>query len=608
MDVSCLSTEEFQIKTEVKLDTEKAEKEYQNFIKDKKDKIKIPIDIDAKIDSLGKDINNSLKRLSKKLNDNLQINNNTIKDIEKLDTVLKSLKTSINAMESTNIKIFNIEGFDPKLLNDNINNIENYVKKVENGYKKINDAKQKFNNTSKNKNEPTIDMSKSIDKLKKFENKLEGLKYRFNNFDINIVGAENIQKIENDIDDIFDRAKKRSDQGLKAESPEIQKEIQNLREQEKLIRKIQTLYSNFQIKKIELEDIIDKSSIEQIDNIFKDAFRSIVNMKDLKLDFNADALTNAMKNMNREMSKTKTDFLGIKKIASDFKSELASYTLGDVLGDAVTDFARDIGHSYIELDRSMREIKKVAEPDDINSMSKLNNIRKEAIDIAKDVGMASSDVQNSIASALQAGIGGMKESIEVAKQSMILANVGDMTQDSASKAINTVVKSFQLSPLKEYQLEVGNTVKKTTELKNAMDMMNYAGNNYAIGTDGIAEAMKRGGAVLASYNVSLADSIGLITATNEALQNPERVGNGLKTIAINLAGMKTNAKDGTMSLNKTAMALKELAGVDVYANEEKGELKNMVEILDEVQGKWSSMSDAQQKALSESIAGMDNIY
>lgn len=115
--------------------------------------------------------------------------------------------------------------------------------------------------------------------------------------------------------------------------------------------------------------------------------------------------------------------------------------------------------------------------------------------------------------------------------------------------------------------------------------------------------MKRGGAVLASYNVSLADSIGLITATNEALQNPERVGNGLKTIAINLAGMKTSAKDGTMSLNKTALALKEIAGVDVYANKEKGELKNMVEILDDVQEKWSSLSDAQQKALSESIAG-----
>ena len=123
----------------------------------------------------------------------------------------------------------------------------------------------------------------------------------------------------------------------------------------------------------------------------------------------------------------------------------------------------------------MREIKKVAQPSDIDTKSELNAIRKEAIGIAKDVGMASSDVQNAIGSALQAGIGGMKESIEVAKQSMILANVGDMTQDSASKAINTVVKSFDLNPLKSYQVAVNGTIKKTTELKNAMDMMNFAG-------------------------------------------------------------------------------------------------------------------------------------
>lgn len=128
-------------------------------------------------------------------------------------------------------------------------------------------------------------------------------------------------------------------------------------------------------------------------------------------------------------------------------------------------------------------------------------------------------------------------------------------------------------------------------------------NNYAIGTDGIAEAMKRGGAVLSTYNVSLADSIGLITATNEALQDPARVGNGLKTIAINLAGMKTSAKDGSLDMNKTAMALKQIADVDIYSDKKNGELKNMVQILDEVQGKWKTMSDAEQKALSEAIAG-----
>ncbi|EOE7167534.1 TPA: hypothetical protein ACMVA2_000315 [Clostridioides difficile] len=36
--------------------------------------------------------------------------------------------------------------------------------------------------------------------------------------------------------------------------------------------------------------------------------------------------------------------------------------------------------------------------------------------------------------------------------------------------------------------------------------------------------MKRGGSVLHEYGVSLGDTVGMITATNEAIQNPEKVG------------------------------------------------------------------------------------
>ena len=386
-------------------------------------------------------------------------------------------------------------------------------------------------------------------------------------------------------------------------SPDVDKEMKNLREMLNLLRKVQTQFNNFQNVRVDLGDKVDVSSLDKVENAFREVFNRISSMDDLTLDFNADALLSTLKNVNRELNQSKDRFSSIKKIASDFKEEIASYTIGEALGEATVDLARDVGQAYLELDRSMRDIKKVADPGDINTVEKLNNIRKEAISVAKDVGMSSSDVQQSIAAALQAGIGGMKESIEVAKQSMILANVGDMTQDAASKAINTVVKSFRLDPLKEFQIEVGNTKQKTTELKNAMDLMNYAGNNFAIGTDGIAEAMRRGGAVLASYNVSLQDSVGLITATNEALQDPARVGNGLKTIAINLAGMKASAKDGSIDMNKTAMALKQIAGVDVFEDKKAGKLKNMVQVLDEVQDKWGQLSDAQQKALSESIAG-----
>lgn len=115
--------------------------------------------------------------------------------------------------------------------------------------------------------------------------------------------------------------------------------------------------------------------------------------------------------------------------------------------------------------------------------------------------------------------------------------------------------------------------------------------------------MKRGGSVLHEYGVSLGDTVGMITATNEAIQNPEKVGNGLKSVAINLAGMKVSADDGTLSLNKTAKGLKEIAGITIYKNKDTGELKNMVQLLDELKGKWGELREDEQKGLAEAIAG-----
>lgn len=474
-----MSAEEFQIKTEVKLDTSKAEAELKNFT-NRSDK-KIPISVDLKLKNIGKELNYDLKSINKKINQNLQINSDTIQGFQKLDNILKNVKSTLNSLENSlgnsKINIFSMDCLDPKLFNESINSIENYVKKVENATNRLDKTQEKLkNNSSDNKKiEPKIDTSKAEEQLSKFENKMEVLRHKFNNLDINIVGSNNISNINNQIDNIINKASLNLSKGLKINTPEIDLDVKNLREQLSLLKKIQTQYTNFDKIRINLSPNIDVSSLNEVDNAFEDVFRRITSMKNLNLDFNVDGMLNSIKKLNGELKQTNTDFLGVKKIASDFKNEIASYTIGEALGDMTADFARSIGQSYIELDRSMREIKKVANPSDIDTKSELNAIRKEAIGIAKDVGMASSDVQNAIGASLQAGIGGMKESIEVAKQSMVLANVGDMTQNSASKAINTVVKSFQLSPLKEYQLEVNGTIKKTTELKNAMDMMNFAG-------------------------------------------------------------------------------------------------------------------------------------
>lgn len=585
--------EEFKIKTSVELSTDEAERKLKSFIGEGNKKVPILVDL-----KLGNDIKKQLNSLSKKLNESFKLDSRSIQGFDALDKSIKNIRDNLrgldNVLKGGQLNIFNMDGIEPRMFEDNLKYIEKYARQVEQAYKRIDKAKEK------QQNKPLSEKA-TTNQLEKLENKLSMIKYKFKNIDINFVGTENLDKIERKIEEISRKARDNAKNGLKVESPSIQMDMNVLKEQERLLRKLQNGYRQFENQKLKFN--VDDSEIRKVDDAFQEMVRKVSSMKDLKIDFNVDGFLNQVKSVSKEFESGALSASGFKRISDDFKSSLSAFTIGDVLGDSVVDFSRSVGQAYIELDRSMREIKKVADPSDINSVDKLKQIRTEAIGIAKDVGMSSAEVQKSIASSLQAGIGGMKESIAVAKQSMILANVGDMSQDSASKAINTVIKSFKLKPLKEYEVSVGGVIRKTNELKNAMDMMNFAGNNYAIGTDGIAEAMKRGGAVLANYNVSLADSIGLITATNEAIQDPARVGNGLKSIAINLAGMKVNAKNGTMELNKTAKALKDIAGVDVYKDKEKGQLKNMVEILDEVQGKWSSLTDAQQKALSEAVAG-----
>nr|WP_312985538.1 hypothetical protein [Clostridioides sp.] len=81
------------------------------------------------------------------------------------------------------------------------------------------------------------------------------------------------------------------------------------------------------------------------------------------------------------------------------------------------------------------------------------------------------------------------------------------------------------------------------------------------------------------------------------------VGNGIKSLAVNLAGVKASAKDGSLSLNKTALTLQKVAGIDVFADKKKTQMKDMTVILDEVAQKWGSLNDKEKKGLSEALGG-----
>ena len=72
---------------------------------------------------------------------------------------------------------------------------------------------------------------------------------------------------------------------------------------------------------------------------------------------------------------------------------------------------------------------------------------------------------------------------------------------------------------------------------------------------------------------------------------------------MNLAGLTTSAKDGTIETNKTAKSLKEIAGIDIYSDKKTGQIKSMTELLGELRGKWKDLSEEEQLALSNAVAG-----
>lgn len=125
-------------------------------------------------------------------------------------------------------------------------------------------------------------------------------------------------------------------------------------------------------------------------------------------------------------------------------------------------------------------------------------------------------------------------------------------------------------------------------------------NNFALTSGDVGEAYSRCASVMKNSNISMEDSIGLIIGAQESIQDAPKVGNALKTIISNLAGVSINAKTGRVELNKYGKVLSSI-GVNVLKKD--GSLQDQMTTLEQVAKKWSTLSDAQKQAVTTTLAG-----
>lgn len=189
---------------------------------------------------------------------------------------------------------------------------------------------------------------------------------------------------------------------------------------------------------------------------------------------------------------------------------------------------------------------------------------------------------------------------ELAKAALIYKNVGDGITDVgvATDSIISTMKAFNI---------------EATDAIGIVDKFNEVGNNFAITSSGIGEALQRSASALSAGGNTLDESIALITGMNEVVQNPAQVGTALKTFTMYLRASKTEAEDAGIetdgmadSVSKLREELLSLTGnkVDIMADDDT--YKSTYQIVKDLASVWDSLSDITQANILERIGGKRN--
>ena len=259
------------------------------------------------------------------------------------------------------------------------------------------------------------------------------------------------------------------------------------------------------------------------------------------------------------------------------------------------DFVRYIGegvNTVRELDTAMTEMRKVSD----ESVASLKNYQKATFDVADAVGTTAIQIQNSTADWQRLGYG-LDEASKLAEISNLYKNVGDMDINEATE--------HMISSVQAWKSEFSSTVDTAEAIANRY---NKIGNEFAISSADIGEAMETSAAALKAGGNTLNESLGLITAGNVIQQDASTVSSAMKILSLRIRGAKADLEsmgestdDLADSTSKLRDELKALTGVDIMLDENT--FKSTAQIIQEIGKNWSKMTDVSQAAALEKLAG-----
>ncbi|MBS5733864.1 MAG: phage tail tape measure protein [Clostridiales bacterium] len=144
-----------------------------------------------------------------------------------------------------------------------------------------------------------------------------------------------------------------------------------------------------------------------------------------------------------------------------------------------------------------------------------SQIVDDLYDMSQQYGQAFDGVQQAAQNFAKAGLD-YEDSLKATKAALVAVNVAELDVTQATEGMIAIMTQFG------YRAE---------DLMDIVDMLNKVGDQYAVSSDKLLTALQRTGSTAANANLSLEETIGLITAISEATgRSGENIGTAVNSL------------------------------------------------------------------------------
>lgn len=237
-----------------------------------------------------------------------------------------------------------------------------------------------------------------------------------------------------------------------------------------------------------------------------------------------------------------------------------------------------------ELDTALVDLKKTTAMNE----NQLENFYYDSNNVAKQMGVTTKEIIDQASAWSRLGYSTAEAATTMAKLSSQFASISPgMSVDESQSGLVSIMKAWSIDP---------DQVKS-----EIMDPVNKLGNTMALSNQDIVEGMERSVAALAAVGTSVQDGLAMFSGIQEVLQNAEKSGTALRSVALRIRSFDESTEEYSKDLANITGELIDLTktaehaqGISIFKEGSTTEFKDLTDYFGEIADIWDEMSQKQQ--------------